>query len=262
MYKHHEESLEILKKYFSEKEETIAVILGGSVAKGNERPDSDLDAMIVISEEDYKKRLAQKRTAECVYGMCTYEGGLFDVKYMTKQYLIDAADRASEPTRNSFIGARVIYSRDEEIERVVSRIPIFQKDEKEEKLLSFYSNLVYNHEYFLKYCNPNGYMRLHAVSEIIYSVYRMILQVNEILFPCNRRLEETVAAAADKPGDIMELAKKFEESLSTEDGDRFVESFREWTPWQPPKTLEPVQTRYVADYEQWWRYGGPFVNEW
>ena len=34
MYKHHEESLERLIEYFSDKEEVIAVIFGGSVAKG------------------------------------------------------------------------------------------------------------------------------------------------------------------------------------------------------------------------------------
>ena len=51
MYKHHEESLERLIEYFSDKEEVIAVIFGGSVAKGCERPDSDLDAMIVVTQE-------------------------------------------------------------------------------------------------------------------------------------------------------------------------------------------------------------------
>ena len=51
MYKHHEESLENLKKYFRDKEEVIALIFGGSVAKGCERPDSDLDAMVVITDE-------------------------------------------------------------------------------------------------------------------------------------------------------------------------------------------------------------------
>ena len=44
MYKHHEESIENMKKYF-ENMGAIALILGGSVAKGKARPDSDLDGM-------------------------------------------------------------------------------------------------------------------------------------------------------------------------------------------------------------------------
>ncbi len=53
MYQHHKDSLENMKKYFMEKD-VIALIFGGSVAKGNERPDSDLDAMVVVSDEIYK----------------------------------------------------------------------------------------------------------------------------------------------------------------------------------------------------------------
>lgn len=37
MYRHHEESLEKLKDYFSDREEVIATVFGGSVAKGCER---------------------------------------------------------------------------------------------------------------------------------------------------------------------------------------------------------------------------------
>ena len=39
MYQHHKESLENLKTYFGPREDVIALIFGGSVAKGCERPD-------------------------------------------------------------------------------------------------------------------------------------------------------------------------------------------------------------------------------
>lgn len=86
MYKHHEESLERLKEYFSDKTEVIAVIFGGSVAKGCERIDSDLDAMVVITDEAYEDRIKENKTAETIGGYCTYEGGYFDIKYMTKNF--------------------------------------------------------------------------------------------------------------------------------------------------------------------------------
>ena len=60
-------------------------------------------------------------------------------------------------------------------------------------MLSFYSDLSLNYNYFWKVCRPEGYMKLHTAGEIIYSCCRMILQINEILFPSNRRLEETTA---------------------------------------------------------------------
>ncbi len=88
MYKHHEESLENLKNYFSGKEEVIAVIFGGSVAKGCARPDSDLDAMVVVTDTAYALRVQQNSTAETIEGYCTYEGGYFDIKYMTKSFFM------------------------------------------------------------------------------------------------------------------------------------------------------------------------------
>lgn len=54
MHKHHEESLENMKKYFS-KQDIIALIFCGSVAKGNPRPDSDPDATAVVSEMIYNE---------------------------------------------------------------------------------------------------------------------------------------------------------------------------------------------------------------
>ena len=51
MYQHHEESLKILEDMFRGREEVIALVFGGSVAKGMERPDSDLDAMVIVTQE-------------------------------------------------------------------------------------------------------------------------------------------------------------------------------------------------------------------
>lgn len=48
MYKHHEESIENMKEFFR-KQVAIALILIGSVAKGTEREDSDLDCAVILS---------------------------------------------------------------------------------------------------------------------------------------------------------------------------------------------------------------------
>ena len=262
MYKHHEESLAIMRRYFEEKPEVIALIFGGSVAKGNERPDSDLDAMVVISDEAYRERVRTRTAVETIGGLCTYEGGYFDVKYMTKDFLRAAADHASEPTRNAFVKSRVIFSHDPEIEGLVARIPVFQEKERDEKMLSFYADFSLNYHYFLQGCKPEGYMRLHAVGEVIYSLYRMILQERGVLFPCNRRLEETVARLSPETETLTRLGRTFAETQSMEDGDRFVACFQQLSSWQPPEDYAEVLTAYARDFEQWWMTPRPNVNEW
>ena len=171
MYKHHEESIEKMKEYFRE-QEAIALILIGSVAKGTERADSDLDCAVVLSEEEYKKKEKNNVTTETIDGLCTYEGGYFDVKYMTKEYLKDLAKKGSEPARNTFTKARILLCNDAEIEDILKHIPVFQKQEKEEKLLSFYSDFWLNYYYYLKFCPIEGYMKMRTIAEIIYSLYR------------------------------------------------------------------------------------------
>ncbi len=262
MYKHHEESLENLKNYFSGKEEVIALIFGGSVAKGCERPDSDLDAMAVITEEAYALRQKSNTTVETIEGYCTYEGGYFDVKYMTKKFLMDAAEKGSEPARNAFLSARVLFSRDPEIAEIVSRIPVFQEQEKEDKMLSFYADFSLNYHYFLKSCPVDGYMKLHAVGEVIYSAYRMILQEHGILFPSNRRLEEFVEKISEENAVLTSLGRKAARSQEMADIDAFANCFLEMLTWERPADYGNVLSRYTADFEQWWRTPRPNINEW
>ena len=71
MYKHHEESIANMKEYFR-KQGAIALILIGSVAKGEERVNSDLDCAVILSEEEYAEKDKYNVTTETVEGLCTY----------------------------------------------------------------------------------------------------------------------------------------------------------------------------------------------
>lgn len=262
-YPHHREAVKELISIFREKEGVIALVFGGSVAKHMEREDSDIDAMVIVTEEFYEKKRAVNCIAECIsMGDCAYPGGYFDVKYMTKDYIRDAAEKGSEPTRNSFIGSHVLFSADEEVTELVSRIPVFQKQEFEEKMLSFFSNLQLNYNYFWKACRPEGYMKLKVASEIVYSLYRMVLQENEILFPCNRRLEQFVKLAPDQPEHLVEYCEEFCRTLEDDPLDKALEAWKAWTHYQYPTDSAVCQSRYCDDFEQWWRVPRPLVSEW
>lgn len=261
MYKHHEQSIENMKDFYR-KHGAIALILAGSVARGTERADSDLDGIVILSEEEYAEKEKNYTTTETIDGLCTYEGGYFDIKYMTKQYLKDLAEKGSEPARNGFRKARILFCNDAEIEKILPLIPVFQKTEKNEKLLSFYSDFWLNYHYFLKSRPIDGYMKMNTITEIIYSIYRMILQENEILFDCNRRLEQQVESVSEKTVELVSLGKKLERSQSIQDADRFVDKFTEITTYVPPKDISVVLTRYSKDFQEWWRQPGPNIKEW
>jgi hypothetical protein len=262
MYKHHEESIQNLIKYFSNREEIIAAILGGSVAKGVAREDSDIDAMIVVTPEYYEKRKKENIVVECISGMCTYEEGYFDLKYYTKEFIQAAASCGSEPARNAYLGAYTLFSKDPEIPGIVAKIPIFQESEIDEKLLSFYSSLCLHYDYFWPLAKDNPYMKIRTAAEITYCCYRIILQENKILFPCNRRLEEFVSKAPNKPEDILELGKEFLTKLDDDSAKKFVDATTQWMSYVPPKDYNEILTCYTKDYELWWKNARPLVNEW
>ena len=226
MYLHHKESIEKLKEYFIGQEGVAAIVLDGSVVKGNARPDSDIDAVIVVTEERFARLSAEGKFAEVIAGYCTYEGGYFDIKYKTKAFLQEAAIRASEPTRNAFVNAQTVYSTDEEIASLVQKIARYPEEELPEKVRCFNANLQLNRGYFLHCVQAeNTYMRAHLAQEIVYSVYRLILAENRMLFPCNRRLEEAVRACPRRPANILELGKAFLNDITVAACEAFVKSF-------------------------------------
>ena len=106
-------------------------------------------------------------------------------------------------------------------------------------------------------------MRSHLAQEIVYSVYRLILAENRVLFPCNRRLEETVKACSRRPDNILTLGRAFLEDVTEENCERFVQAF--WKQSELPLTDDVSEncSQYVKFYEDWWtEENPPFPNEW
>ena len=264
MYQHHIDSIERLKEYYRAWEGVIAIVLDGSVVKGNARPDSDIDAIVVVTEEKFAELKRENRMTEVIGGCCTYEGGYFDIKYKTKALLREAAERASEPTRNAYVKAQVVYSADEEIAPLVEKIAAYPEREREAKIRCFQANLALNQNYFLN-CVPesNAYMRAHLAQEIVYSVYRLILAENRVLFPCNRRLEDAVASCPHRPADILQLGAKFLQDVNPETCAAFVSAFTAQTRLHMEQNLNRLLSDYTLYYEDWWREEHPpFPNEW
>jgi hypothetical protein len=252
MYKHHQESIENMIAHYSQDPEIIALFLIGSVATGTERPDSDLDGVAVVSQEYYEQKKKNSKECESVFGKCTYEGGYFDIHFMTLQYLKELAENGSEPMRNMFTNARVLYCNQPDLPELVAKIPIFQKKEAELKQLRFYCTFKQFYRYYWKMCKPEGFMKDHIANGMVYNLYRLILIENEILFPSVRKLETFVINAKNKPDGIVEKCRKFMNSLMDEDALALIESYESWTSYKYP---DPQNFQFIANnYFNPWEY--------
>ena len=266
MYPHHEESLKLALEYFQTKSRVadglIAVVFGGSVAKGVERPDSDLDFMVIVTDEKYEELQAAGIATEAIMGVCTYPEGYLDVKYYPKSFIRAVAERGSEPARNAWLKSQCLYTTDPEIPELVHEVSRFQKELVEDKMLSFYGQFELASGYFFQMGKNDPILRVRAATDIVIFGLRMILEENEILFPCIKSLRMMIEKAPKKPENILELADRLLETLSDEDKNAFTSAVMSSLTWQPPENWDLATSRYTEDQELWWLNPRPLVVEW
>jgi hypothetical protein len=136
--KQHQQVIDKLADQFSSDERYLAIIIGGSVAKGMAKDNSDVDILFVATDEEFEHR---KANGDIFYldVNCDYEGGYIDGKVINLQFLKDAADHGSEPARWAFTGSFAAFSHIPGLDELIKRIPVYQNSEQPEKLKTFYS---------------------------------------------------------------------------------------------------------------------------
>ncbi len=75
-------------------------------------------------------------------------------------------------------------------------------------MLSFFSDLQLNYQYFWKICRPEGYMKIRTASEIVYSLYCMVLQENRFCSPATA-VRRSLKNAPDQPEHMVEYCEEF-----------------------------------------------------
>ena len=262
---HHWESILRMLDHLSSESDLVAVILGGSVAKGKARPDSDIDAMVIISDTAYTQRLERNAISDCIH-KCTYENGYFDLKYFPVSYLIAAAERGSEPTRSSFQNTKLLHSIDSRIDQgLLERIATYPDEEIEKKINSFYSAFSYATGYFWYEANKHNfiYLRAKCASDAVLFGLRLLLVHNRLFFPCHKWLFEAVDQCPSRPKGITELATTFlrqPDDTTMQPFKDAINTFRDWGPIQKDPFL--CLSTVVQDQEQWWWNGRPNLTEW
>ncbi|MCL1807288.1 MAG: nucleotidyltransferase domain-containing protein [Oscillospiraceae bacterium] len=249
MTKHHEESILHMTEHYRANPEIKALFLVGSVATGTERPDSDLDGVAVISQDFCEQRKAGEGLEEVYFGKCTYEGGYFNIHYMSREDMEELARSGSEPMRNMFSCAQPLFCDEPDLLGLAAKIPVFREGDAAAKQFKFYCTLKMYHTYFWKCCRPEGYFRHHIAQGMVYNLYRLILIENKTLFPSVRKLEESVRYAPDKPEGILELCHSFMKTLSDEECLALVERYEAWTSYDYPKDHNVVMNNFSNPYE-------------
>ncbi|MCQ6557458.1 nucleotidyltransferase domain-containing protein [Paenibacillus mendelii] len=258
---HHKEAIDNLVERFQENPDYLAVIIAGSVAKGIAREDSDVDCYLVVTDEVFQMRKQQDDLFYYATEGCNYEGGYYDGKIINYDFVQAAADRGSEPTRASFDGAIVAFSRIPELSEVVSRIAVYPEHNRIRNFADFYAQVALYGGYFSERALAlnNSYLLSHAVSQVALFGGRLILAYNRILFPCHKSFMHVLQGAPEKPEGYLALMNAMLATPTGETIRAFVDCITSFYDWGLPE--DKAVSRFVVNNEWNWLESEPPLSD-
>ncbi len=208
MREHHRRTIEHLVRNHGSRPENLALIVGGSVAKGLELESSDVDVMLIVTEDEYRRRREREQLQFLERESCDYDGGYVDFKTYNLAFLRDVAARGSETARWAFDRAILAWTRDAQVDALLRGIPVYPIAEKRERIGAFYSQLFISRWYLQeaeKRSDP--YLLRWASDNLVLFSGRLILAHNEMLFPYHKWFMHELRRAVKKPDSFLPCAE-------------------------------------------------------
>lgn len=259
MRPHHKRAIEKVVESIEKDNRFLALIIGGSVAKGMEREDSDIDVTLVATDDEFEKRKKGNMYLYYEQKFCDYPGGYIDGKVVDLEFLKSVAERGSEPARDAFRDAWIAYSEIPELENLLKKIPVFQKEEKLEKIGKFYAQFETANWIIKEAVRRNDdYLLTRGITDLILFGGRLILEHNEILYPFHKLFMETLEIAPDKPENIIFLINNLLKKRNLENAQTLFESIKNFRKWE---IREFWAIRFLLDTEWAWIDGKPYAGD-
>lgn len=258
---HHRATIEKVTAHFRTDPRYRALIIGGSVVKGLARPDSDVDVMLITTDEEYARLSLQHDLTFYTADLSTYEGGFVDGKFLDHSFLLAAADRGSEPTRWSFSNALIAFSDIPDLDTLVKSINQYPLAEQQAKIRSFYGQFFIAHYYVQGAAQrDNRYLMTRATADLVLFGSRLILAHNRMLFPYHKWLMTEIQCAADKPEHFVALTNDLLQSPTLDTAKAFFESVANFRDWGV--TIREGVNAFTEDSERAWLTGRPALADW
>ena len=259
MKQHHKNAIEKLTESLKKDERYLAVIITGSVAKGEERDDSDIDFILVVTDEEYDKRKRRNRLVFYDTQYCDYPGGYVDGKIVNLGFLKIVSERGSEPARDAFRDVWIAFSKIPKLEELLKKIPVYQKDEKAEKIQSFLAQFEIAYWYMGEAERRNDiYLLTRAATDLVLFGGRLILAHNEIIYPYHKLFMNALKRAPEKPKNLIGLIEALLNEPNSKNAQAFYEAVKNFKKWRM-RGLPNVQ--YMIDTELAWIEGKPYIGD-
>lgn len=260
MYAHHERAIAHATALLRADPEVRALLLGGSIAHGYESESSDVDLLIVVSDDAWKRRMAESRTQWATGEGCDWPGGYAEGKYVCPHFLAEVARAGSEPARFAFQDARVLFSDVADLDATLRAIAGYPAEEKADRIRRFHAQLEawhwYGHEALKR---GDRYLLGLAVARTTLFGGRMLLAHNERLFPYHKWFLRVLGDAPDRPADLMQRIAALHEDPSQATLLGFWAAVTNFRSWEPATAPWPAQ--FLRDSELAWMTGAAAIDD-
>jgi len=257
---HHNQTISKLVHELEKDSRFLALIIGGSIAKGREQEHSDVDVIVVVTEEDFKRRQETKDFHYFRTDLSDYPGGYIDGTVVDLNLLYDMSERGNEPCRAALTGAIIAFSKIPNLESLIESIRKYPLSEQTERIQSFYAHLEAV-RWFIPEAEKrkDKYLLAWATNELVLYGGRMILAHNKILYPYHKWFMWELRNAIEKPENLLELIDKLLEKPSSEHSEQFCKAILDFRDWEKPP--EGWVSRFREQSEWHWRTGTASIKD-
>jgi predicted nucleotidyltransferase len=251
--KHHETALERFVERVSTDDEVLAVIVSGSLARGEETAASDIDLYLVVTEPVWDRALANERIMYVDREGADYPGGYFDIKLATVAYLHEAVDHGDDPVRDSLVHSRVAFTRIPDLDALLARSGELDESVWATRCVSSIAQVRLHADYFLRegIKRNDPLLLANAALHTVVAADRALLALNRRLFAGPKYLRSAVDALPIRPEGWTALADRLLAEPGPETADALVAALDGIHDWGVDGDL--ALSRFVLDNELAWR---------
>jgi predicted nucleotidyltransferase len=256
----HRRFIEEVTERFTADPAVEALLVGGSVAHGLARPDSDLDVMLVVADEELRRRTTTHEVTFSDLDAGDYEGGYLDGKYISRDFLADVIERGSEPARWAFADAIVCFARAPDVEELVRSAGTYPEAGRDEKLRNFLGHarlMTWFHQEAAK--RDDRYLAAYASSRLALYAGRAILAHNRMLYPFHKWFTTMLERAPLRPPDLLDQIRGLLDDPTAARADALNAAVSEVVGIE--LTIEEAASRFTEQTEWSWRHGRPPLDE-
>ncbi|MGO8673623.1 MAG: nucleotidyltransferase domain-containing protein [Capsulimonadaceae bacterium] len=249
MFPHHQSTIERVTDAFSARPEVEAVLLGGSIAHGFAQENSDIDIMILVSEDEHARRAAAGDLHYFNTDLSTYAGGYIDGKYICRSFLNQVERMGSEPARFAFADAQVLFSRSPDLADQLPRIARYPVEEKLARISRFHAQFEGWRWYVGEAVRQrDGYLMGVAVTRLLLFGGRMILAHNETLYPYHKWFFKVLDRVVDKPEGLMDVMRLLSRHHTLERAAGYYDLVMQWRDWEVDSASWPNRLWSTASF--------------